>query len=173
MARGRTGAKEKIAVRRQAVIGYRAAGLTFRNIAERLEISVGLCHSDYAAVMEEIKSETETTVREMRTLEYERLELSITALYPRVVKGDLEAISSWIKTIESECRLLKLYDLPRPEESTPEPPLGIDPDLCSPDELRLLLDIMQRQKEARADETPAASTRNSGKSRESQRPGES
>lgn len=168
------GAKERIAERRRAVFRLRAAGFNYRYIAAHLNVALSTVHADAKTVMEEVQTETRETAAQMIVLESERLDAAQFAIWHKAMKGDVRAIDHFLKIHTARCLLFGLYKVaPRQELPTSEPERGIDPEFCSVEELSLLLEIMDRQKEARADETPAASTRNSGKSRESQRPGES
>jgi DNA-binding CsgD family transcriptional regulator len=153
MGRKAVGVKIKITERRLKVVEMRKAGVPLQKIAKHLGCATSTVHSDLAHVISEIETQTKETTEQLITLEHLRLEIAVQVLYPKVIAGDLRAIDAWIKVSETTRKLLCL-DLKFRPEKPPASPLGIDPDLCTPDELRMLLEIMQRQKETRSDEKP-------------------
>jgi hypothetical protein len=132
---------------------YRATGLNYRDIAAHLNVALSTVHADAKMVMEEAQTETRETAAQMIVLESERLDSAQFAIWQKAMKGDLKAIDRLLKISHARCLLLGLYKVP-PREDPPPASGGIDPALCSPDELNLLLEIMQRQKETRSDEKP-------------------
>ena len=142
------GAKAKSAARRLKVLEYRKAGLTFRQIAERLstneeEVSFQQVHRDYKKAMKEIVLATQSTKEEMIALQTERLEMACASLVGKVAKGEIGAIKTWIKISES---IRKLYGLDKPiqiEDVTPPKP-KLDYSKLSVMELRLLEELLSK-----------------------------
>ena len=98
------------------VVQYRQAGATFDAIAKKL----GYADESGARVafkraMERMRDDALNA--EMRELHRQRLEVALTAIWPDVVKGDLEAIKVMLKILERDA---KLYGIDAPVKTEME-----------------------------------------------------
>jgi len=98
------------------VVQYRQGGATFDAIAKKL----GYADESGARVafkraMERMRDDALNA--EMRELHRQRLEVALTAIWPDVVKGDLEAIKVMLKILERDA---KLYGIDAPVKTEME-----------------------------------------------------
>ena len=98
------------------VVQYRQGGATFDAIAKKL----GYADESGARVafkraMERMRDDALNA--EMRELHRQRLEVALTAIWPNVVKGDLEAIKVMLKILERDA---KLYGIDAPVKTEME-----------------------------------------------------
>ena len=97
--------KIQMAERRRAVVGYRRLGVPFYSIGEKLDISESQARADYKAARDEIQSQTQETIEEMRALENERLDMQEAAIVTQVLKGDVVAGALRLKISERRAKL--------------------------------------------------------------------
>ena len=91
------GARERAAQRRIEALELRKAGLSYRRIGERLNVSGPQAHRD---VMRELKALAKIATKEadgVRTLEEYRLDALLEILWPQVESGDQGAIDRSLK----------------------------------------------------------------------------
>jgi len=105
------GAVEQLAERRRQAIRCKQAGMTYRDIAARLGVSVRTAFLDVQEVLSATRTETIETKDEMVQLETLRLEELHFAIWPRVVKGELSAID---RALHISRIMRKLYGLDAP-----------------------------------------------------------
>jgi hypothetical protein len=105
------GARARKAEKMAAALEYKKAGATVRWIAERLDIGVATAHSYITQGIDELNKRGLQHAEEMRTLEGARIDQGRFAIYPKVVRGELEALDRWLKA-SGEYR--KLYGLDKP-----------------------------------------------------------
>jgi len=98
------------------VVQYRQGGATFDAIAKKLgyadESGARLA---FKRAMERMRDDALNN--EMRELHRQRLEVALTAIWPDVVKGDLEAIKVMLKILERDA---KLYGIDAPVKTEVE-----------------------------------------------------
>jgi len=98
------------------VVQYRQTGATFDAIAKKLgyadESGARLA---FKRAMERMRDDALNN--EMRELHRQRLEVALTAIWPDVVKGDLEAIKVMLKILERDA---KLYGIDAPVKTEVE-----------------------------------------------------
>lgn len=94
----------------RAVLKYRQGGLTFDQIAVKLGYShPSGAHAAFRRAMERIKDET--VAAEGRALHRVRLETALSAIWDRVLRGEIPAINTMLKILERDA---KLYGLDAP-----------------------------------------------------------
>ena len=98
------------------VVQYRQGGATFEQIAMKLG------YADHSGARQAFKRAMErmrddALNAEMRELHRQRLEVALTAIWPDVVKGDLEAIKVMLKILERDA---KLYGIDAPVKTEME-----------------------------------------------------
>ena len=98
------------------VVQYRQGGATFEQIAMKLG------YADHSGARQAFKRAMErmrddAVNAEMRELHRQRLEVALTAIWPDVVKGDLEAIKVMLKILERDA---KLYGIDAPVKTEVE-----------------------------------------------------
>ena len=98
------------------VVQYRQGGATFEQIAMKLG------YADHSGARQAFKRAMErmrddALNNEMRELHRQRLEVALTAIWPDVVKGDLEAIKVMLKILERDA---KLYGIDAPVKTEVE-----------------------------------------------------
>jgi len=98
------------------VVQYRQGGATFDQIAKRLEYAdESGARAAFKRAMERMRDDALNA--EMRELHRQRLEVALTAIWPNVVQGDLEAIKVMLKILERDA---KLYGLDAPVKTEME-----------------------------------------------------
>jgi hypothetical protein len=102
-----TGDKERRRVQAISALSYRLAGLTFAQIAERIDVSptqASLLVRD--ALSEGIPAES---VEEKRDLENARLDRLQAAIWAKALDGEYEAIDRYLKISQERSRLNGMY----------------------------------------------------------------
>ena len=98
------------------VVKYRQGGLTFDQIAIKMGYShPSGAHAAFKRAME--RTRTNALAEEGRELHRIRLETALTAIWDRVLKGDLRAIAMMLRILERDA---KLYGLDAPVKSETE-----------------------------------------------------
>lgn len=112
------GAAEKEA----QALELRKTGMSYRRIAE----AMGLCNRQKAEriIKRALKNVVTPGVEALRTLENERYDEAMVAIWPRVQKGDLESLHGFLRLSERRCRLL---GLDAPAKLAPTTPDGLSP----------------------------------------------
>ena len=108
-----SGRKETIIERRKLALKLRQAGLAYRDIATTLTQKGFPCHyatayTDVKTVLQEIIDETSEKAEQLRTLELQRLDTMMKAIWDKVVSGDEKAVDRALKIQERRSRLLGL-----------------------------------------------------------------
>lgn len=75
----------------------RRAGMTYRQIGERLGCSPSSVHKWVSEWMDEYNLQTEEQFQLMRQEQTARLDMALVALWPRVREGDTDAINSMVR----------------------------------------------------------------------------
>ena len=98
------------------VVQYRQGGATFDAIAKKLGYAdESGARAAFKRAMERMRDDALNA--EMRELHRQRLEVALTAIWPNVVKGDLEAIKVMLKILERDA---KLYGIDAPVKTEME-----------------------------------------------------
>jgi hypothetical protein len=104
---------ESVETQRQA-LEYRLMGLTYQQIAEKLEITDSGAHYSVEAALRRTLQEP---ADELRQLELRRLDAMFIPVYGNAVRGDLAAITAAINIMNRRARLVGL-DAPEKRENT-------------------------------------------------------
>lgn len=99
---------KRLALQEEA-LKLRIAGLKLRPIADRLGINHQTAKNYIDAAMERSAAKNDTLANEYRALLVERNELMFFALYPKIVKGDIQAIAAAVKVNDQQARLTGAY----------------------------------------------------------------
>ncbi|MCS5478727.1 hypothetical protein NYP18_03565 [Corynebacterium sp. YIM 101645] len=91
--------------RRARAVGLRTEGLTIREIAEALDVSVGTAWADLDTALRDVPAEDVDT---LRLVELERLDALQRAVWEAALSGDLQAVDRALKVIALRCRLMGL-----------------------------------------------------------------
>ena len=92
------------------VVQYRQSGATFDAIAKKLDYAnESSARAAFKRAMERMRDDVLNN--EMRELHRQRLETALMAIWPDVVKGDLEAIKVMLKILERDAKLFGV-DMP-------------------------------------------------------------
>jgi hypothetical protein len=94
--------------RRTTVAANITAGLTYREIAAVLGVSPALVCKDAKVIFERWKVETVSSRAEHVAIENRRLEIALSAIWPRVLKGHLPSIDRLVRIAERRAHLLGL-----------------------------------------------------------------
>lgn len=100
--------KVKGAERTVEAIALRQAGLTYRQIGERLGITEQGAHNSVTRAMQRMNAKIADEVPELRRLELERLDRMLLAIWPQVVGGNFGAIDRALRIMERRARLCGL-----------------------------------------------------------------
>ncbi|WP_314431654.1 hypothetical protein [Microbacterium lacticum] len=91
--------------RRAEALSYRRAGLSYRQIGERMHLSHTQAHALVMQALDRIVHEEATALRD---LEAQRLDMMQAAVWSRAVSGDLRAIDTTLRISARRSRLLGL-----------------------------------------------------------------
>lgn len=94
-----------VAERRAEALQHRRRGLSYREVADVMGISVGRAHQLVAEALEHV---IVGEVEELRALESSRLDAAQEAIWPKVLKGNINAIDSFLRLSARRARLLGL-----------------------------------------------------------------
>jgi hypothetical protein len=98
-----TPARAGTAQRRRDALSLRAAGASFRQIADSLGISLGQAHAD---VVSELAEVTRPIAEEVLALDLERLDVMQVSLWPAVRAGDVQAVNAVARIVELRQKLV-------------------------------------------------------------------
>lgn len=110
MSRKQTQRDYERAERKRNALELRLAGASYRDIAQALEVSPATALQDCKEALADIPAQQ---ADEMRTVELSRLDRLQRAVWPRAIKGDLQAVDRAIKIID---RRAKLFGLDAPQQ---------------------------------------------------------
>lgn len=96
--------------RKRNALELRLAGASYRDIAQALNVSPATAMQDCKEALADIPMQQ---ADEMRTVELSRLDRLQRAVWPKAVKGDLQAVDRAIKIID---RRAKLFGLDAPQQ---------------------------------------------------------
>lgn len=99
------GATAERLARAAKAVDLKLAGASYRAIGERLGVSHGQVERDVALVLDRMLAEP---VARMRALHLARLERLLLAAWPRATAGDLDAIDTCRRLLDSVAKLLGL-----------------------------------------------------------------
>lgn len=109
MARPTELEREEIRQRRRRLIALRKAGIDWQTIADELGYtSRGAACQDWRRAREQSRAELEVSVDELRSLELERHDTMLAAIWNRVRQGDVRAIEVALKISAQRAKLLGL-----------------------------------------------------------------
>ncbi len=97
--------QSRVDLRRAEALGLRRAGLSYRQIGERMGLSLGRAYSLVSEALSQIIHEEATALRD---LEASRLDTMQAAIWSRAVTGDLRAIDTALRISARRSRLLGL-----------------------------------------------------------------
>ena len=103
--------------RRKRVAANLLAGLTYREMADALGVSIGTIARDVTLNLERLHRESILKTDAAVTLDLRRIDRIINAIWTKVVDGNLQAIDRMIKLLERRAKLLGL-DAPVVREVT-------------------------------------------------------
>lgn len=118
--RKKVGAKQKakeleIEIRREKVAKLKLAGISLRQIAQELGCALGTVHSDLEAVLARTVDTADEHIRMERDVSLGRCEVALRAIWPRICRGDVEAINAFVRLDQRRAKLLGL-DAPAKQE---------------------------------------------------------
>lgn len=100
--------KAEIERRRRAVITNLLAGLTYREIADGLGVSLGTVAKDVKAILTRWQREQVQGAGEHVQLELRRLDVGLNAIWGKVRAGDMAAIDRMLRIMDRRARYLGL-----------------------------------------------------------------
>jgi len=138
-------------LRRAKVIANLSAGLSYRQMAEALGVSIGTIKNDVAIVLGRLRKNTIQDAAQHIQVQVRRLDIALNAIWGKVLDGDLKAIATMIKIEERRSKLLGLDQPEKVQHSgsvdrpQADPLEGLDVDAR-----RGLIDNLIRARSARA-----------------------
>ena len=96
------------AQRRIQALELRKAGYTYEQIGAALGITDTMAHKHVVKALGIINEKLSEATEELRTLEVHRIDAMIVVLWPRVLRGDYQAIDRVVKLMERRAKLLGL-----------------------------------------------------------------
>jgi hypothetical protein len=118
--------KSKLAAieeRRKKVAVNLLAGLTYRQMAEALDVSVGTIASDVKIILGRWRREQVQTVDDYVTLQMRRFERAVHAVWKPVTDGDQRAIQTFLQIHD---RMERLVGMNKPLKVAPTDPSGTE-----------------------------------------------
>ena len=120
MTKGLTPAQEiEIEKRRKTVIVNLMAGMTYRDMAAALNVSIGTIANDVKKVMGRLRKEQITNMEDVVQLELRRLDVILNKIWEKVLDGDMAAADRVLKIQDQRAKFLPLYEPQRFEHSGP------------------------------------------------------
>src|SRR5690606_22498535 len=118
--RKRIGAKQKakeleIEVRRAKLAKPKLGGISVRQSAQELGCSGGTVYSDLEAALARTADTADEHSRMERHVSLGRCEAALRAIWPRICRGDVEAINAFVRLDQRRAKLLGL-DAPTKQE---------------------------------------------------------
>ena len=127
--------KVRAALREAEAVELRAAGVSFAKIGEKVGLSESGAYLAVKRVLKRVQDQATETQGENVCLALRRLDTMLTALWPRVLAGDPQAVAAALRVEERRARMLG-YDAPA--KVAPTTPDGEKPwsmDGLSPEEI--------------------------------------
>ena len=119
----RPGEEERIVLRRLAVMRGRTGGLSMREIATKLGVSVGLVHEDAQGELAAARGTTRAETHDWRDMEL-RMDRALVALQPVLEGRDralrVRAALAWVRISVQRARLLGLYQQEGATDTAPQ-----------------------------------------------------
>lgn len=109
---------------RHQALDLRKKGKSFRAIASELGVTVGMAFKHYQNALAEARAVSEQEATEHRTLDLERMDAQLEALWPAAMAGDTQANGVLLRILE---RRSKLLGLDAPDKLAPTTPDGAAP----------------------------------------------
>lgn len=103
--------------RRKKVVALRKRGASIPDIARTLDISTSTASNDLRAALSSVRDTTDA--QDARTLELERLDRMLLAVYEDAIAGDDKKIATVLKLMERRARYLGLDAEPERDASSP------------------------------------------------------
>ena len=103
--------------RRKKVVALRKRGASLPDIAATLDISTSTASNDLRAALASVRDTTDA--QDARTLELERLDRMLLAVYPDAIAGDDKKIATVLKIMERRARYLGLDAEPERDGTSP------------------------------------------------------
>jgi len=147
---GKTAASATAIERRVQAWELRKSGLSYRAIAKKLEVSHEQIRKDCQAVYSEFSNDALKHAEEWRTLQLERCEDMIVALWPAAQHGDVDAVKALLQVFKRQAALLGMDAPQRMEHSGPDgAPIEIDERITLSQDERdsRILTIVERARE--------------------------
>lgn len=102
--------------RRREILRLRLAGLSFRQIAQQMGMSVGGVHKLLMAYLKSIPYED---IETLRRLELERLDVATMLAMKRIEEGDLAGIDRLVRIIDTRMRITGGYQVQAVDATQP------------------------------------------------------
>lgn len=99
---------------RVEALKLRIAGLSYRKIAKEVGVSVGMAHRYVTEALEEIRHDISEKADELRTLELERMDSMLAAIWPLIIEAqgedgpNLAAVDRILRIMERRSKLVGL-----------------------------------------------------------------
>lgn len=108
MGRGRGGKNDQIEIetRRTQALDLRRQGYSYRAIAKALYVSLETAYSDVDTALKQATARNANSADDLRTLELQRLDEMLAAVYPLAIKGIGSNIDRVLKIMERRARYL-------------------------------------------------------------------
>lgn len=109
------GELERVAEKHAMALELRKQGLTFREIAARMGISLKSAHDCVEAELLELREKTVLDAVAVREIDLERCDVMLKGLWPKIKKGDPAAVGAGVRVLDRRARLLG-HDAPQKTE---------------------------------------------------------
>jgi hypothetical protein len=106
-----TGTRENAAARRVQALKLRIQGKSYRDIAAALSVNVRTAYNDVQTSLAELAELERATAETYRTMSELRLFAMLEAIWPKVQKGNIEAVHAGVR-IDESWRKLRGLDAP-------------------------------------------------------------
>jgi hypothetical protein len=107
MPRGMTKARQlEVEKRRSVVASNVLAGLNYRDIAKGLEVTIGTISNDMKIILKRYREEQVSASEENAILDLRRIDTALNAIWPRVAKGEYQAIDRMMVLLRRRAEIL-------------------------------------------------------------------
>lgn len=105
MARGKPAEKAKILQRQALALEFRKQGMTYRKIAERLDVELGTAYNDVQGELKNLAALNQEIAEDLRQLSIDRLDMALEGAWPFVSSGSANHINAWGSIIEKQAKI--------------------------------------------------------------------
>ena len=140
--------------RRKSVSAYFLAGVTYRQMAEALGVSLGTIAADVDIILKRWQGEQVQNVEGKVTLQSARLDVALKSIWSKVIGGQEAAVDRLLAIVDRYARLHGLYAPTKVAPTTPDGQEPYDPQGAMRDLEAVFARLAMTPKDAQDDDQP-------------------